>query len=82
MLSIGIASNTAVKILLAKKNPGTTILVLDYLSIFKSSVLNGAFASLIFKTSNLLQTTVIRKTGMMTDRTKITYETRVAIFLP
>ena len=72
VLSIGIARRMAVTILLKKKIPGTASLVLDYLSSFKSNVLNDDLASLILSTSNLRHTTVIKNAGIMMDITKMT----------
>lgn len=47
-------------------------LILDCLSILSTMVLKEAFAYLIFKTSNLVQMTVIRKTGATMETTKMT----------
>lgn len=79
VLSIYIVSKQAVSILLKKKYPGTISLHLLCLSIFKTTVLNEALACLIFMTSNLLQTTNIKNTGITTERVKITQDATVAI---
>lgn len=71
-LSRGIASKTAVNTLLKKKYPGTISLILDYLSILSTIVLKVALAYLIFKTSNLVQMTVIKNTGATIETTKMT----------
>lgn len=81
VLSCGIESKHAVKYLLKKKYAGTISLHLLYLSIFKITVLNAAFACLIFITSNLRQTTNMRKNGTTAESTKMTYEAIVATLL-